>query len=92
MIEPIFGLNGSALEFMKCIGMNDEKFVCPMENSFTEVSSGLNPTLEQNPHLSFYQTDGDRESILWIAEQISSYLMLKEYCRKNLKALLVIAQ
>ena len=49
----IFGSNRSALEFMKCIGMNDEKFVCPMENSFTEVSSGLNPTLEQNPHLSF---------------------------------------
>ena len=77
-IEPIVAWNRSARDFMGYIGMNDEKFGCPMENSFTEVSSGLVPTLEQEPYLSFYQTDKDEESILSIGQKNLSLLDARE--------------
>ena len=91
-IEPIVAWNRSAREFMRYIGMNDEKFGCPMENSFTEVSSGLYPMLEKNPHLSFYQSDEDTESIASVGQKNLplEYLMLEKYLWKNLTTFLVI--
>ena len=69
--------------------MNDEKIGCSMENSFTEVSSGVVPMLEQKPHLSFIKLI--KIKILYrLDKKIFPYLMPEKYWWNNLTTFLVI--